>query len=70
MTVAGAPQAFPGRVVEIATQAEFTPRTALTEEERANLVFGVKVRIDPTNGGLQPGLPAEATITAASGGGS
>ena len=41
---------------------EFTPRSALTEEERANLVFGVKLRIDPSRGALKPGLPAEARI--------
>jgi HlyD family secretion protein len=69
VTVQGVARKFPGRVSEIATQAEFTPRTALTEEERANLVFGVKVRIDPTQGALQPGLPAEATIAAAPAGG-
>ena len=63
--VLGVPQAFPGHVIEIATEAEFTPRTALTEEERANLVFGVKVRLDPTDGALKPGLPAEARIAAA-----
>jgi HlyD family secretion protein len=63
--VQGVAKSFAGRVSEIATAAEFTPRTALTEEERANLVFGVKVRIDPTGGGLQPGLPAEARIAPA-----
>lgn len=53
---------FPGRVVEIAPRAEFTPRTALTEEERANIVFGVKIALDPTGGVLKPGLPADARI--------
>ena len=53
---------FPGRVVEIATRAEFTPRAALTEEERSNLVFGVKIALDPTGGILKPGLPADARI--------
>lgn len=63
--VQGVPGAFAGHIIEIASQAEFTPRSALTEEERANLVFGVKVRIDPTAGVLKPGLPAEARIAAA-----
>jgi membrane fusion protein YbhG len=53
---------FPGRVTEIATRAEFTPRSALTEEERASVVFGVKIALDPTNGILKPGLPADARI--------
>ena len=63
--VMGMKQAFIGHVVEIATEAEFTPRSALTEEERANLVFGVKVRFDPSGGALKPGLPAEARFTRA-----
>jgi len=61
----GAKQPFAGRVVQIATQAEFTPRAALTEEEQANLVFGVKIELDPTHGALKPGLPAEARIARA-----
>lgn len=62
VTVLGDRRAFSGRVAEIATRAEFTPRAALTEEERANIVFGVKVAIDPQNGFLKPGLPADARI--------
>jgi membrane fusion protein YbhG len=63
VTTPGAPgQRFAGRVVEIATRAEFTPRAALTEEEQANLVFGVKVALAPTHGTLKAGLPAEARI--------
>jgi len=53
---------FPGRVATIATSAEFTPRAALTEEERANLVFAVKIVMEPTNGALKAGLPVEVTI--------
>jgi HlyD family secretion protein len=48
---------FPGRVVTISDRAEFTPRIALTERERADLVFGVKVAFDDTTGVLHPGLP-------------
>jgi HlyD family secretion protein len=62
VTVLGDPKSYPGRVVEIATRAEFTPRAALTEEERANIVFGVKVALDAPEGRLKPGLPADARI--------
>jgi HlyD family secretion protein len=55
---------FPGRVVTIATSAEFTPRAALTEEERANLVFAVKIAMEPSNGALKAGLPVEVKIAA------
>jgi HlyD family secretion protein len=60
--VTGDRREYHGRVIEIATQAEFTPRAALTEEERANLVFGVKIAIDSEGGRLKPGLPADARI--------
>ena len=60
----GFPATYKGRVVEISTRAEFTPRAALTEEERANIVFGVKIALDPTGGVLKAGLPADARITA------
>jgi HlyD family secretion protein len=51
--------AFPGTVVDIAPRAEFTPRAALTERERADLVFGVKIEPDSGDAGgrLKPGMP-------------
>ena len=52
----------PARVTSIATQAEFTPRVALTEQERADLLFGVKLDILDTTGTFKPGLPATVTI--------
>lgn len=52
----------PGRVVEISSRAEFTPRVALTEEERADLVFAVRVAVSDTTGRLRAGMPAEARI--------
>jgi len=62
----GAPgKRFAGRVVEISSRAEFTPRAALTEEEQSNIVFAVKVALDPTAGALKAGLPADAFIRAA-----
>ncbi len=62
--VTGSQQSFRGTVIEISNEAEFTPRVALTEDERANLVFGVKVRLDPTGGALKAGLPANAVFVA------
>lgn len=53
---------FPGRVMSVATKAEFTPRVALTEEERADLLFGVRVDLDDTTGTLKPGLPVTVKI--------
>ena len=63
----GAPdRGFPGRVVSIGSEAEFTPRIALTEEERADLVFAVKVQfVQDSAGQLKPGLPITVTFTLA-----
>lgn len=55
---------FTGQVVAINSKAEFTPRVALTEEERADLVFGVKVAFTDSSGALKPGLPITVRIAA------
>lgn len=58
-TLDGFPErAFEGRIIAIADRAEFTPRVALTEEERSDLLFGVKVALRDSSGMLKPGLPA------------
>lgn len=51
---------YEGEVVFIASEAEFTPRTVQTTEERVKLVYRVKVRVtgDPAFD-LKPGLPAD-----------
>lgn len=64
VTPIGAKRTFAGRVVSIAREAEFTPRAALTEEEQANLVFGVKLALEKSAGALKAGLPADARIRA------
>jgi HlyD family secretion protein len=46
-----------GRVVAINPEAEFSPRVALTEDERADLVFGVKVEFPDSAGVIKAGLP-------------
>jgi HlyD family secretion protein len=53
---------FSGRITEIAPQAEFTPRAALTERERADLVFGIKVSIDDSGGRLKAGMPVQLDV--------
>jgi HlyD family secretion protein len=57
---------FDGAVVAINPRAEFTPRVALSEEERADLLFGVKVAIDDTTGAVKPGMPATVSLLARS----
>lgn len=53
---------FRGKVTEIASQAEFTPREIQTKDQRAKLVYGVKVTIPNTDGRLKPGMPADAVL--------
>jgi HlyD family secretion protein len=58
-------QRFAGRVVSINDKAEFTPRVALTEEERADLLFGVKIELRDTSGMLKAGLPVTVQLASA-----
>ena len=55
---------FRGRVVALSTQAEYTPRVALTEQERADLLFGVKIEFADSTGMLKAGLPVTVRIDA------
>lgn len=52
---------FPGRVVEIRTQAEYTPRNVQTLDQRMDTVFGVKVAIDAAPE-LKPGMAATVRL--------
>ena len=58
---------YPGKIYEgtvtfISSEAEFTPKTIQTQEERVKLVFGVKVSVKNVNGELKPGMPADVKI--------
>lgn len=53
---------FTGRLVEIGSEAEFTPRNVQTKKERVTLVFRIKIQIDNPDGLLKPGLPADADV--------
>jgi HlyD family secretion protein len=52
---------FHGKVVEIRQQGEYTPRNVQTLKQRMDLVFGVKVAIDPTPE-LKPGMAATVRL--------
>lgn len=57
-TIDGVPgREFAGAVAQISPRAEFSPRVALTEQERADLLFAVKVVLDDSTGTLKAGLP-------------
>jgi HlyD family secretion protein len=59
-------RAVPARVVSLSPEAEFTPRVALTEDERADLMFGVKLALDDSSGTLKAGLPITVRLPASS----
>jgi len=51
-------QEFEGKVIWISDQAEFTPKIIQTKEERVNMVYAVKVRVQ-NDGTLKIGMPGE-----------
>jgi HlyD family secretion protein len=53
-------EVFSGSVLHIADEAQFTPATVLTQEERVKLVFAVEIRIDDSSGKLKPGMPVDS----------
>ena len=59
--------AFPAKVVFLAAQAQFTPKTVETKDERDVLMFRVRVRIDPVDlaahkAAVRGGLPGMAYV--------
>jgi HlyD family secretion protein len=56
---------YPGRVVFVASEAEFTPRNVQTREERVKLVYAVRVSLeDDPAFELKPGMPADVRLLA------
>jgi HlyD family secretion protein len=49
---------FKGKIIWIADKAEFTPKTIQTKEERANLVYAIKIAV-PNDGSLKIGMYGE-----------
>ena len=56
----GSDQVFDGTVSFISPVAEFTPKNVQTPDERAKLVFRVKVQLANPEGIFKPGMPADA----------
>lgn len=57
----GARYDYPGRVVWIASESEFTPKNIQTRDTRANLVYAVKVAVE-NDGRLKIGLYGEVKL--------
>jgi HlyD family secretion protein len=58
---ANAYREYPGVITWISDKAEFTPKTIQTKEERANLVYAVKVRVK-NDGFIKIGMYGEVTL--------
>ncbi|EKD39919.1 MAG: hypothetical protein ACD_75C00246G0001, partial [uncultured bacterium] len=55
-------KSYPGRVSFIGSQAEFTPKTVQTFDERVKLMYRIKVDLANPDGELKPGMPADGVI--------
>ena len=54
---------FEGLVTFISPEAEFTPRNVQTPDERAKLVYRVKITLKNPEGIFKPGMPADGYLT-------
>ncbi len=63
--VDGDAKTYEGTVTFISSEAEFTPKNVQTPEERAKLVYRVKITLQNKDGVFKPGMPADAYLVAA-----
>lgn len=52
---------YAGKIMSIAAKAEFTPKTIQTKDERANLVYAVKIQVK-NDGNIKIGMYGEVTF--------
>ncbi len=57
----GQKREYPGVVVWISSKSEFTPKTILTDDERANLVYAVKIAVK-NDGYIKIGMYGEVKL--------
>ncbi|MEO8478168.1 MAG: efflux RND transporter periplasmic adaptor subunit [Gemmatimonadota bacterium] len=60
--VADAGSSARGKIVAINPRAEYVTRTALSEDERADLLFGVKIAIHDPDDRFKPGMPTTVRL--------
>jgi HlyD family secretion protein len=53
---------YPAKVTFISSQAEFTPSSVETKDQRVKLVYQVKLSVENTDGALKPGMPVDVTF--------
>jgi HlyD family secretion protein len=55
-------RAIPGTVQWISDKAEFTPTPVQTRDDRATLVYAIKVAVPNEEGALKIGMPGDVTL--------
>ncbi|MDO4988198.1 MAG: efflux RND transporter periplasmic adaptor subunit [Synergistes sp.] len=55
-------KAFAAKVTQVNQEAEYNPRLSLTQSERANMVFWIKVSVEDSEGIIKPGMPADVIV--------
>lgn len=58
----GEMKSWKGTISWISAEAEFTPKTIQTKEERVQLVYALKVKVE-NDGGLKIGMPGEIRLS-------
>ncbi len=53
---------FAGKISRVASEAEFTPKTIQTADERVKTVYEFKVELPNTEGVFKPGMPVDIVI--------
>jgi HlyD family secretion protein len=56
-------KSLPGTVSWVSSEAEFTPTPIQTREERAELVYAIKIRVANQDGVLKIGMPADVNFS-------
>ena len=60
----GKRMSLPGIVSWVSPTAEFTPTPVQTRDERAELVYAVKILVANRDGALKIGMPADVSLVA------
>ena len=67
VNVDGTAKAWPATIGYISPVAEFTPRTVQTEDQRADLVYRLRLTVDDPNNELRQGQPVTVTLPSSPG---
>jgi HlyD family secretion protein len=62
LTTDSSSKSFPCKVTSVASQAEFTPASIETKDQRVKLVYEVKLDVADPSGTLKPGMPVDVKL--------